>query len=94
MSVRAVVVRSMARKTYWLDVMDGEIRPMPHSTRGASYRVTGIEVVKTEGNVTKVTLSGPVLKKDGTDSLNGANENLYGHSHWPTWLRSVIGGLA
>lgn len=87
-------IKSRTVKTYTLTVQDGEIRPQPHSRRGGHYRVSRVEVVKQDGNVYQVTFSGPVIKKDGTESLNGYTERLYGKGFWPTWLHSIVKGLA
>lgn len=91
--MKTKVTRSRVTKFYRLAVEDGEVRDKPYSTRGAQYRVEGIEVTKGDGNV-KVVLFGPVLKKDGTDSLVSASETFYSSEKWPNWLRRVVGGLA
>lgn len=92
--MNTTVTRSRTVKTYWLAVEDGEVRPQPHSSSGRMYRVARVEAVKSDGNFTKVTLGGPILKKDGSDSLNICEELMYQQSAWPNWLRSAIGGLA
>ena len=81
-------------KTYSLTVEDGEVRLQPYTRTGRTYRVEQIIVVKRDGNVGSVELRGSVLKKDGTCSLNGARESLYGHRSWPEWLHGIVGGLA
>lgn len=87
-------ITSQTAKTYWVTIDDGEVRPHPYSRSDRQYRVRRIEVVKRDGNIASVVLSGPVLRKDGSDSLNESNERIYSHSDWPTWLRPIIGGLA
>jgi hypothetical protein len=92
MNVASITSRTV--KTYTVAVEGGEIRPKPYSRQGTEYRVTRVEVVKRDGNVDLVTLSGPTLKKDGSDSMNSASERIYRHKDWPNWLTSIIGGLA
>lgn len=92
--MRVTKINSRTVKTYNLSIEDGEVRPQPYTRSGRQYRVTHIEVTKTDGNVSSVALGGPVLKKDGTGGLNGATESLYGQRDWPEWLRGVVGGLA
>lgn len=94
MSARIAKITSRTVKTYVVGIENGEVRPQPYTRSGRQYRVDGIKVVKSDGNVSSVELSGPVLKKDGTDSLNGATERLYGQRDWPAWLHSIVGGLA
>ena len=87
-------IKSNTVKTYILTVEDGEVRPQPYTRTGRTYRVEQIVVVKRDGNVSSVELRGPVLKKDGNRSLNGAHESLYGRRSWPEWLHGIVGGLA
>lgn len=89
-----LVARSCTVKTYTLVVEDGEVREKPYSRTGQRYRVTCVEVIKEDGNVSSVKLFGPVLKKDGTDSMNDAREHMHRHSEWPDWLRSAVRSLA
>jgi hypothetical protein len=92
--VNVTKIDSRTVKTYTLTIEDGEVRAKPYSRAGRQYRVERITVVKSDGNVSSVELSGSVLKNDGTAGLNGATERLYGHKVWPEWLHGVVGGLA
>jgi hypothetical protein len=92
--MKVTEIKSNTVKTYSLTVEDGEVRLQPYTRTGRTYRVEQIVVVKRDGNVSSVELRGPVLKKDGNRSLNGAHESLYGRRSWPEWLHGIVGGLA
>ena len=84
---RQVVVEHYRKTRDWLmpaDVFNGVRR----------LRYERIEVVKQDGNVSRVELSGSALKKDGSVGKNPASERLFGEGSWPEWLRSVVKGLA
>lgn len=87
-------VTSTTVKTYTVRIEGGEIRPQPFSRVGREYRVDSIEVVKRDGNVSRVTIAGGALKKDGSVGQLRADERFYRASDWPAWLRSVVEGLA
>jgi hypothetical protein len=87
-------IQSRTVKTYTLAVDDGEVRDQPYTRTGRRYRVERITVVKRDGNCTDAELSGPVLKKDGSDGANWTRESLYRQGDWPEWLSSAIKGLA
>lgn len=69
--------------TYWcpevrigVEIEDGPVLPMAYSRAGGRYRVDAVSVVWSmdqhgQWDAQFVTLSGPRIKKDGTDSLNG-----------------------
>lgn len=90
--MKVTKIDSQTVKTYDLIIEDGEVRKQSYTSR--SFRVDRITVEKSDGNVRRVQLHGPVLKKDGTDSVNRATEKLYGRRDWPSWLDSIVGGLA
>lgn len=68
--------------TYWrpevrigVEIEDGPVLPMAYSRAGGRYRVDAISVMWSmdqhgQWDAQFVTLSGPRIKKDGTDSLN------------------------
>lgn len=87
-------IDSRTVKTYRLTIEDGVVLNQPYTRTGRRYRVERIVVVKADGNVSSVLLEGSVLKKDGTASLNGASQKLYGQHDWPEWLHGIVGGLA
>ena len=87
-------IHSCTVKTYTLDIEGGEVRDQPYSRVGGRYQVDRIQVVKRDGNVDQVELSGSVLKKDGSIGKNPASERLYREGEWPQWLRAIVKGLA
>lgn len=87
-------IKSQTKKTYWVDLNDGEVRAQPYSRTDRRYQVEQVVVDKRDGSVVDVELRGSVLKKDGTVGQNWATERLYRQNDWPQWLRSIIGGLA
>ena len=87
-------IDSRTVKTYTLTVEDGEVRDQPYTRSGRRYRVQRITVVKRDGNVDSVKLSGSVLKKDGTEGQVQADERIYGQRQWPEWLHGIVRGLA
>ena len=92
--MRVTKINSSTLKTYRLTIEDGEVRDQPYTRTGRRYRVEQITVIKQDGNVRRVELHGSVLKKDGTDSMNGATESFFGQRTWPEWLNGIVGGLA
>lgn len=95
MSADVVVlgINSTTRKTYTV-VLDGaEERLWPYSN-SRTYRPRRLIVQKQDGNVASVELSGPQIKKDGTEGANWATECFYGERDRTPWLNSIIGGLA
>lgn len=68
--------------TYWrpevrigVEIEDGPVLPMAYSRAGGRYRVDAVSVMWSmdqhgQWDAQFVTLSGPRIKKDGTDSLN------------------------
>jgi hypothetical protein len=91
--VNVTDIKSRTVKTYTLTIEGGEVRDVRYSN-GRRYRITRVEVIKADGNISGITLSGPVVKKDGTDSLNGHTERLYRNDERPDWLLAAIKGLA
>lgn len=88
-------IRSRVVKTYWIALTGGEVRPVPYSSvSGRTYRVRRIVVTKVDGNVSSVELSGPVLKKDGTEGANDGREHLYSQKDWPLWLGLIVRVIA
>lgn len=87
-------IDSRTVKTYTLTIEDGEVRPQPYTRTGRQYRVESVEVVKQDGNISRITLSGGVLKKDGNVGLNGVTERLHSPKDWPDWLYRAVKGLA
>jgi hypothetical protein len=92
MNVTQITSRTV--KTYALTIEDGEVRPQPYSRVGARYQVDHVEVIKRDGNVGSVHLSGSVLKKDGSVGKNRASERLHRQGTWPDWVHSMVAGLA
>lgn len=89
-----ISIKSRTVKTYVVTIEDGEVRLQPYSSVGRKYQVSRVEVVKEDGNISSVRLSGLVLKKDGSAGANRADERMYRRQDWPEWLRGLIGGLA
>lgn len=85
-------ITSTITKTYTITLAGCEDRQAPHSTR--TYRPARLVVVKRDGNVSMVELSGPNIRKDGSASSQGTRETFYSRRDWPEWLASIIGGLA
>ena len=92
--MKVTQVESKTRKTYTVKIEDGEVVECKWARTDRRFRVQRVTVVKEDGNVNSVSIAGPVLKKDGTDSRNWADERLYGEKEWPTWLTPIIRGLA
>lgn len=89
---QVVDIKSSTAKSYRITLAGCEVRDAPHSKR--SYRPTSLTATKRDGNVSKVELAGPNIKKDGTDSSVWTRETFYAHQEHPAWLTSIIGGLA
>lgn len=92
--MNVISIKSTTTKTYTVRIEDGEVRDQPYSRIGGQYRVRRVEVIKRDGNISKVELVGVVVKKNGHDGVQPAREHLWNPAEWPQWLTSVIGGLA
>lgn len=57
-----------------------------------AWRLTGVRVTVDAGELRAVVLTGPVVKKDGTDSLvsDGATIRARELERSPDWLRSLV----
>lgn len=86
-------IASRTEKTYTIRLAGCAPRPWPYSNT-RTYRPTRLTVVKRDGNVDKVELSGPQIKKDGTEGQQSTREWLHRQKDWPSWLASIVGGLA
>lgn len=85
-------IKSLTEKTYTVTFDGAEPRDWPWSSN-RTYRPCRLVVVKRDGNISKVELSGPMVKKDGKDGAQWAHERFHGEKR-PSWLTSIIGGLA
>ena len=90
--MRVTKAVSTVREIHTLHIEGGEVRPLSYTRQGRVYRVDRVVVAKKDGIFSSVALSGPVLKKDGTDGLNRHEEHLYGGL--PEWLTGLLKGLA
>lgn len=79
-------------------IIGGPILPMPHSSASKTYRVEHVTITYywngSEwgiGNFASIALTGTVLKKDGSDSLNTARSHVHGEI--PTWLQEIANEL-
>lgn len=86
-------IKAQTEKTYTVFLGGAEPRPWPYSTTRI-YRPARLVVVKRDGNVVSVELTGPQVKKDGTDGGSWTTERFYGRRDWPAWFLPIIGGLA
>jgi hypothetical protein len=92
--------RTDVEVTRYVNLVDGPVRPQPYSSAGRRYRVDRVQIKFTLGEgaawrAVSVTLSGTVLKKDGTDSKNDARDHAYGWDDSGTtpdlhWLRDLV----
>lgn len=85
------------------DITDGPVLPFPHSSAGKTFRVKQVTITyESRGGggawhvagPYSIRLTGPVLKKDGTEGkeiYNGAPESdALGTLQRYTWLRNLI----
>lgn len=90
----ATVTSTTVRKTYQLSLVGCDPRPVPSRRPDRIYRPQYMTVERTNGNLASVILRGAVIKKDGTDGQQEATERLWRRGDWPSWVESIVGGLA
>lgn len=90
---KVVAVKSTTEKTYTVTIEGAGARAWPYSV-ARIYRPARLTVLKRDGNVARVELGGPQIKKDDGDGTQWATEVFYGAKDRPDWLNPIIGGLA
>lgn len=89
--------RTVIEVTRHVNLIDGPVRPQPHSRSGRKYRVERVIIhygwIDGVWKVTGAKLLGTVLKADGSDSKNDAREHVSCYDIPPAWLDELIDGL-
>lgn len=87
---------SVIERTDRYEITGGDVRPVRHSRDGRQYRVDSLEVktITRDGREgpPSFRLRGQVLKKDGSDSMNRADEPFWHTDPVPRWVVAIHAG--
>lgn len=96
--VEIVAIAKHTEKTYILALRGCEPRLVPYQATGSRtprfYMPARLVVVRRDGNVVSIKLSGPKIKKDGTPGSQWCDEGFLKRDRLPKWLDSIVRGLA
>lgn len=104
MKLKDVATHAKITRTVEIEPEGAPVLPLEYSLDGKRFRVTLLAITYTwtagrwtTDSYSSVQMSGPVLKKDGTDSKNSHTRYPYygwlGHPDMYPWLGTVIDAL-